>query len=131
MHTEGQAGYEFPKGQGEVSTEDWAWLLHPAGAYAHPSDVLDDLDLTRSEKRAVLAFWASDASAVVSQPSLRKLPRAGGTVTIDEIMDALRSLDAPQEGGARSRRAASTTSPWRWRREYEISHSRKGRGGVR
>ena len=35
-------------------------LLHPAGAFAHPSDVVRDNDLTVNEKRAILASWASD-----------------------------------------------------------------------
>ena len=44
-------------------------LLHPAGAFAHPMDVVRDRDLTVSEKRAVLASWASDACAVEVAPS--------------------------------------------------------------
>ena len=39
-------------------------LLHPANAFAHPADVVHDPDLTLSEKRAILASWASDACAV-------------------------------------------------------------------
>ena len=36
-------------------------LLHPAQAYSHPSEVVDDPDLTTNEKQAILASWASDA----------------------------------------------------------------------
>ena len=39
-------------------------LLHPAQAFSHPSDVVNDPDLTLNEKRAILASWASDACAV-------------------------------------------------------------------
>ena len=46
-------------------------LLHPAGAFTHPTDVLRDPDLTLNEKRAILASWASDACAVESAPALR------------------------------------------------------------
>lgn len=36
-------------------------LLHPATAFDHPRDVLNDPDLTPEEKRAILSSWASDA----------------------------------------------------------------------
>ena len=71
---------------------DLTALLHPAQAYARPSQVLEDPDLTTSEKRAILASWASDACAVEAAPELRE-PSPGNPVKFDEIMDALRSLD--------------------------------------
>ena len=67
-------------------------LLHPAQAFDHPVDVVRDPDLTLNEKRAILASWASDACAVDSAPALRQAPN-GRTVTFDEVVDALRSLD--------------------------------------
>jgi hypothetical protein len=67
-------------------------LLHPAGAFAHPLDVVRDPDLTRNEKRAILASWASDACAIEAAPALRQTP-AGHAVRFDDIMDALRMLD--------------------------------------
>ena len=70
-------------------------LLHPASAFDHPRDVLNDPDLTRDEKRAILSSWASDACAVASAPELRQPPGASRAVTFDEIVDALRSLDDP------------------------------------
>ena len=51
-------------------------LLHPAGAFAHPADVVHDPDLSLNEKRAILASWASDACAVEAAPALRKAPGA-------------------------------------------------------
>ena len=39
-------------------------LLHPSRAFVHPIDVVHDPDLTRNEKRAILASWASDACAM-------------------------------------------------------------------
>ena len=45
-------------------------LLHPANAFSTPSAVVCDPDLTLSEKRAILASWASDACAVESAPAL-------------------------------------------------------------
>ena len=53
---------------------DLAYLLHPAGAFNHPRDVLDDPDMTTHEKRAILAAWASDACALEAVPALRRSP---------------------------------------------------------
>jgi hypothetical protein len=49
-------------------------ILHPGSVYDHPRDVLADEDLTLTEKRSILASWASDAAAVTSYPSLRAIP---------------------------------------------------------
>jgi hypothetical protein len=49
-------------------------LLHPASAFGHPSEVVDDPDLTVNEKRAILASWASDACAIEPAPVLRAAP---------------------------------------------------------
>ena len=68
-------------------------FLHPAKAFASPAHVVGDSDMTLAEKRAILASWASDACAVEASPELRE-PSAGQTVKYDEIMEALRSLDA-------------------------------------
>jgi hypothetical protein len=67
---------------------DLTALLHPAQAFAQPMDVVIDPDLTLSEKRAILAVWASDSCAVEAVPALRRAP-----VAFDDIMDALRLLD--------------------------------------
>jgi hypothetical protein len=62
-------------------------------------------DLTLNEKRAILASWASDACAIESVPALRRAPTKGGRpVAFDDVMDALRALDA---------RAAETSSRYR------------------
>jgi hypothetical protein len=73
-------------------------LLHPSQAFEHPNNVVDDPDLTLSEKRAILASWASDACAVEAAPALRRPPGAARTVSFDEIMDALRALDRMAAG---------------------------------
>jgi hypothetical protein len=67
-------------------------LFHPARAFAHPSDVVADPDLTLNEKRSILASWASDACALEACPDMRDVPGAG-RVKFDDIMDALRTLD--------------------------------------
>ena len=68
-------------------------LLHPAHAFGHPQDVIDDPELTLDEKRAVLASWASDACAVEASPALRRAPGSQRTVSVDDILEALRTLD--------------------------------------
>ena len=71
---------------------DLTALLHPAQAFGRPMDVVNDHDLTLSEKRAILAAWASDACAIETNPTLRSA--AGrSTARFDDIMDALRELD--------------------------------------
>jgi hypothetical protein len=86
------------KGNGVNSEIDE--LLHPAQAFTHPSEVVNDPDLTLNEKRAILASWASDACAIEAAPELRTGPEA--PVRFDDIMEALRSLDK-QANGARNR----------------------------
>ena len=68
-------------------------LLHPGTAFEHPRDVVAHPDLTLAEKRAILASWASDASAIASCPSLRAPEGLKAPVTIDEILEALCALD--------------------------------------
>jgi len=69
-------------------------LLHPAQAFDHPREVVNDPDLTLNEKRAILASWASDACAVEAAPALRRTPDSRRAVQVDDILDALRALDA-------------------------------------
>ena len=68
-------------------------LIHPGTAFEHPRDVVSHPSLSIAEKRAVLASWASDASAVASCPALRAPAGLKAPVTIDEILEALCELD--------------------------------------
>src|SRR6201999_474093 len=45
---------------------DFDYLLHPGTKFDHPMDVVSHSGLTLAEKRAILASWASDASAIAS-----------------------------------------------------------------
>ena len=97
-------------------------LLHPARAFAHPTDVVHDADLTLNEKRAILASWASDACAIEAAPDLR-VDTSGNVVRWDDIMDALRTLDEeygkplPHYKRVLAKKEASLLSPRtsRWR----------------
>ena len=53
--------------------------------------------LTLADKQAILASWASDASAIASCPALRA-PALKAPVSIDAILEALCELD----GGPRN-----------------------------
>ena len=68
-------------------------LLHPGTVFDHPKDVLAHPLLSGSEKRAILASWASDACAIASCPSLRAGANLKAPVDIDEILEALCELD--------------------------------------
>ena len=68
-------------------------LLHPGTIFDHPKDVLTHPNLSISEKRAILASWASDASAIASCPALRAPDGLKAPVGIDEILEALCELD--------------------------------------
>jgi hypothetical protein len=75
-------------------------LLHPAQAFDHPQDVVNDPDLTLNEKRAILASWASDACAIEANPVLRCPPGGRRAVSIDDILEALRGLDKEAQAPA-------------------------------
>ena len=45
---------------------DFQALLHPGTVFEQPKDVVAHPDLTLAEKRAILASWASDDSAIAS-----------------------------------------------------------------
>jgi hypothetical protein len=72
---------------------DINYLLHPGTAFDHPKDVVVHPELTTSEKRAILASWASDAAAIASCPALRSSQGLKKPVAIDEILEALQALD--------------------------------------
>jgi hypothetical protein len=72
---------------------DFDYLLHPGTKFELPRDVVSHAGLTLAEKRAILASWASDASAIASCPALRAPVGLKAPVTIDEILEALCMLD--------------------------------------
>ncbi|MBZ9738267.1 MULTISPECIES: hypothetical protein [unclassified Mesorhizobium] len=78
-------------------------------AIRRPEDVLNE-DMAIGEKRALLAFWASDAHAVPDNPTLRQLDN-GAIARVSEILGALHALDGigrkPPVGASFDRRPSS------------------------
>ena len=68
-------------------------LLRPAVGFNRPQDVLKDEHLSRDDKRAILATWASDACAVEGRPHLRWMLGSADPVPLDEILEALARLE--------------------------------------
>ena len=73
---------------------DFNSLLHPGTRFERPRDVISHPGLSLAEKRAILASWASDASAIASCPALRAPEGLKAPVSIDDLLEALRELDA-------------------------------------
>lgn len=73
-------------------------MSQPVSRITHPFDVVHHPTFELEVKRAILASWASDASAVPDQPALRRRLGSEKPVSVDDILAALRALDsdAPQ-----------------------------------
>lgn len=80
-----------------AALERW---LRPAVGFTHPRQVLKDPLLGRAEKRAVLASWASDASAVQDEPGLRWLLGTAEPVPLADVREALARLDREEAASA-------------------------------
>lgn len=67
--------------------------IRPAVGFAHPSEVVKDPHLTIEQKREILTSWASDASAVQDEPTLRWLLGTIEPVPLEDVLAALKRLD--------------------------------------
>jgi hypothetical protein len=85
-------GTSMPRNRRNDGPFDLDALLDPARAFAHPSDVVNDPDLTLREKRAILSGWATRACAAQPTPALLR-PADATPVHYDDVVDALRALD--------------------------------------
>lgn len=78
-------------------------IFHPAAHYDSPADVLNDSELSASEKRIILSSWASDMYTVESCPALREIPGMSHAIRLADTLAALRRLDGddddPPRGG--------------------------------
>ncbi|MBV9627644.1 MAG: hypothetical protein JO230_06055 [Xanthobacteraceae bacterium] len=87
-------------------------LLHPAGTYRTPMEVVNDPEMTVQEKRAILAAWASDACAVESTSELTQLTSAE-QVRFDDVMDALKYLDGEAAAQPNYRKFINRARRWK------------------
>ena len=78
-------------------------MSEPFSRFLHPFDVARHPSLEPEVKRALLASWASDRSAVRDKPALRKPPGRRRAVPVDDVLAALRSLDRSREQRAQGR----------------------------
>ncbi|MBD59409.1 MAG: hypothetical protein CL808_04730 [Citromicrobium sp.] len=62
-------------------------------SYLDPFSVAGHPSLEPEVKRSILALWASDKNAVENQPAMRQTPEMDEPVSIDDILDAMRTLD--------------------------------------
>ena len=76
-------------------------MSQPLSRLTHPFDVARHPTLEPEVKRAILASWTSDASAVPDQPALRRPADIGKPVPLDDVLAALRVLD--RDGQSRTR----------------------------
>jgi hypothetical protein len=67
--------------------------LRPAVGFTDPLDVLKDPHLTIDQKRAILCSWASDASAVRDEPTMRWLLGTPEPVALHDVQEAMSRLD--------------------------------------
>lgn len=74
-----------------------AHLLHPAMHFDHPRDVLMAENISKDEKRAILASWASDIYAIESMPAWRCYQGTERIVAYDEVLAALKALDGDDQ----------------------------------
>ena len=87
---------------------------HLTTSFMHPAEVMDDPRLTKTEKRAVLASWASDVQAVTGAPALRQLDN-GAIVRVDDVLQALRALDGGRKFGQATSKASRSSAGLRIR----------------
>jgi hypothetical protein len=76
-------------------------LLHPGTVFDRPRQVLTHPSLSISEKRAILASWASDASAIASCPALRAPAGLEAPITIDDTRSPVRIGRRPAQPAGR------------------------------
>lgn len=67
--------------------------VRPAIGFTIPDDVVKDPHLSFAAKRAILASWASDASAVQDEPGMRWLLGTPEPVPYAQVRDALLRLE--------------------------------------
>ncbi|WP_412759722.1 hypothetical protein [Methylorubrum subtropicum] len=112
-----------PSGTRAASFEAWQAVVAPGDVFRHPRGVLAHPHLSRGDKRAILASWASDACALEGMPGLRCLTGCKAEpVPVDTVLTALAELDrdaivVPAEPVPSRRRVRRTTNLRRYLRQ--------------
>ncbi|BAQ45827.1 hypothetical protein [Methylobacterium aquaticum] len=89
-----RSGPMNPSGLQPASFEAWQALVAPGAVFRHPREILAHPQLSRAEKRTILASWASDACALENAPALRCLTGTRAEpVPLDAVLAALAELD--------------------------------------
>lgn len=101
-------------------------FVAPGDTFRHPREVLEHPELSLEEKRAILAWWASDIHSIESAPWLRCLPGdVSEAVPVGDIFAALAELDADYER-ERGKTATASSSRGRSQHPYPESHWLRG-----
>ena len=103
------SGAMTPPGTRPASFDAWQALVAPGDVFRHPREVLSHPLLSRGDKRAILASWASDACAVENAPGLRCLTGSRAEpVSVDTVLTALAALDREPPTGPPKRETRTT-----------------------
>lgn len=68
-------------------------LMDPSRYFSHPAEVLDDVRLSREQKRRILRSWALDAELIDEAESENMRGRPGDGSQLREVRLALLKLD--------------------------------------
>jgi len=110
-----------------VAATSAAHLLHPEMHFDHPRDVLMAGNISKDEKRAILASWASDVCAIESMPAWRRYPGTERIVSYDEVLATLKALDGDDQNTSAQKQTASVNDS-QSRRRRSLSHRSGGFG---
>ncbi|HUO93521.1 MAG TPA: hypothetical protein VMU22_11390 [Rhizomicrobium sp.] len=91
--------------------------------FSFPHELIDDPSLSVSQKREILAEWASDACAIESFPILRLLPGTTFPVTLSAILDALAQLDGESPAESRPKEKAERKKSAAKRHKAAVPHA--------
>lgn len=112
-----------------ASFEAWQAIVAPGDVFRRPSEVLAHPLLSQSEKRTILAAWASDACALENAPGLRCLTGTRAEpVSVDAVLAALAELDQGSSQGTIPRPTTPASPRQRLQRFSHLRrHIRSGR----
>lgn len=96
---------------GDADALSVSHILHPYRHFRSPSEVLISL-ISTSQKRAILASWASDLYAVESSPLLRQPPGLPKVIKYSDVINALKELDDREHSKGMLKRPIAPHKSW-------------------